>query len=360
MVQCIEFTSTEDGQHFVKRLEGFPEQVLRKLPTHIEPSQVDSMLVIVQRDGRATVYVNELDQIARIRAAGPVEKGAPVRKNDIVDLDRLELGVEIPDDAGVMLLFSIRWRKGLFYDFCPISGPDPQPRRFDAAAVFGQSYCHVLFQERFSISDQEWSTLFASKWFPFAGLSHETIDGLITHIRAGWDLDEKTDDIVSEVKTRLPQMLAAWQHHSSFATHIAILERAIERFRDEDWLSCTGLLFPRIEGILRTHHTSIGSLQRPSPNNLTDTAVASKIDNEKCLFLPQKFARYLREVYFANFDPAAVDVDVSRHSVAHGVASPSLFDKKSAVIGLLVVHQLFYFLDQKRDDGPVPETSYRR
>jgi hypothetical protein len=276
-VQFLEFTSTEDGQHFIQRLEGIPNDILKGLSPPISPSQVDNMLAICRRDGKATVYVNELVQRARVRASGPVEAGAIVTKNDIVDLDRLELDVQIPDDAGVVFVFSVGWRKGLFYDFGPIGGPDPQPRQYDVAAMFGQAYCHVLFQERFSISDAEWDALFSAKWFPFAGLRNESIDALINYVRCGWDPDDKLDDFVAEVKGRVTQMLDSWRHHSSFASHIDILERAAERFQNDDPVSCIGLLFPRIEGILRTHHTSLGAANRPSPENLSDCAVASKL-----------------------------------------------------------------------------------
>jgi hypothetical protein len=344
-IQFLEFTSTEDGQHFIQRLEGLPNDILMRLSPRIHPSQVDSLLAVVRRDGTATVYVNELVQRARVRASRPVQAGEPVTKNDIIDVDCLELGVEIPDDAGFLFVFSVGWRKGLFYDFGPVGGPDPQLRQYDVAKVFGQAYCHVMFQERFSISDAEWNALFAAKWFPFAGLRNESIDALISHVRCGWAPDEKLDDFVAEVNGRATQMLDGWRTHSSFAPHIAILERAIERFRNDDFVSCTGLLFPRIEGILRTHHTSLGTANRPSPGNLTNSAVASRIDNEKCLLLPHRFAAYLRDIYFANFNPVAQDIDVSRHSVAHGVATASEFNRKSALLGLLVVHQLFYFLE---------------
>lgn len=348
-VQFLEFTSTEDGQHFIQRLEGIPSDILKRLSPSISPSQVDNMLAICRRDGTATVYVNEVVQRARVRASGPVEAGAIVTKNDIVDVDRLELDVQISDDAGVVFVFSVGWRKGLFYDFGPIGGPDPQPRQYDLAAMFGQAYCHVLFQERFSISDAEWDALFAAKWFPFTGLRNESIDALISYVRCGWDPDEKLDNLVAELKGRVTQMLDGWRTHSSFAPHIDILQRAAERFQSDDFVSCTGLLFPRIEGILRTHHTSLGTANRPSPENLTETAVASKLNNKKCLLLPHRFAAYLRDVYFANFNPVAQDIDVSRHSVAHGVATASGFNQKSALLGLLVVHQLFYFLENQRN-----------
>jgi hypothetical protein len=281
-----------------------------------------------------------------VRICRAVEKGEGITKNDVVDIDRLELNVDIPNDVGVLFLFSVGWRKGLFYDFGPVGGPSPEPRSYDLASLLGRGFCHVAFQERFGIADADWDKLFAAKWFPFAGLGHDMIEALVAHVRGGWDPDEKLDDIVSSLKTRVDDMVKVWREHPSFAPHIEIFERAVERFKGDDFVSCTGLLFPRIEGLMRTHHTSLGVSTRPSPDNLAATAVSSKIANEQCLLLPHKFARYLQEVYFANFNPVAHDIDVSRHSVAHGMANVAQFDRKSAAIGILVVHQLFYFLER--------------
>ena len=73
--------------------------------------------------------------------------------------------------------------------------------------------------------------------------------------------------------------------------------------------------------------------------------MASKIGNDKSLLLPHRFSNYLQDVYFAHFNPDVSDIDVARHSVAHGVAAAEKFNQKSAVIGILTVHQLFYFLE---------------
>ena len=55
---CIlEFTSTEDGQHFIQRLEGLPNDILHKLPTPVSPSQVDHMLAICHQNGNVDVYL---------------------------------------------------------------------------------------------------------------------------------------------------------------------------------------------------------------------------------------------------------------------------------------------------------------
>ena len=342
-----EFTSTEDGQHFIQRLEGISD-VLQNLPTPIKPSQIDNMLVIYQSDGRVTVYVNELEQRLLIRPTGPVEAGTLVTKDDVADVERLEIGVQVPDDAGFSFVFSIGWRKGLFYDFGPVGLPEPQIRQYDVTRALGQSFCHVLFQERFSISDAEWNTLFTKKWFPFVGLRNETIETLINHIRSDWNPDEMTNNIVSEINENVQQMLDSWRTHSSLAQHLPILEHAIDRFQNDDHVSCTGLLFPRIEGILRTHHSSSGSEDHPSSNNLSKSALAAKMQNEDSLLLPHRFREYLDNVYFKKFDPNITDVDVSRHSIAHGVASASNFNSKSAAISILIIHQLFYFLQSEK------------
>ena len=215
------------------------------------------------------------------------------------------------------------------------------------------------FKKEFSVTDAEWASLFSYQWFLFLGLRDNTINTLISHIRYGSDPDVMLNDIVSEVKERVPQMLNSWHKHSAFLQHMEILERAIDRFLDDDHISCTGLLFPRIEGILRTNHSDLGTQKSPSTKNLTKSAVADKQKTDISLLLPHRFDDYLTEVYFKDFDPNSPDIDVSRHSVSHGVADASKFDQKSAVIGILIIHQLFYFLENTLKQKPQEvETEY--
>lgn len=340
-----EFTSTEDGQHFIHRLEGLANSILERMPSQIMPSQVDHMLVIYDRDGKANVCINKLEVRAFTQVTRQVQAGENIYKDDLSEIKNLDLGVSIPNDVGFLFLFSVGWRKGLFYDFGPICGPYAQERKYDINSILAQAYCHVLFQERFSVTDAEWASLFSFQWFLFLGLRDSTINTLISYIRPGSDPDEMLNDIVSEVKERVPQMLDSWRKHSAFLSHMEILKRAVDRFLDDDHISCTGLLFPRIEGILRTHHSSLGIQKSPSAKNLAESAVADKTETEISLLLPHRFDDYLSDVYFKNFDPSSHDIDVSRHSVSHGVATASKFNRKSAVIGILIIHQLFYFLE---------------
>ena len=350
-VQLIfrEFSSTEDGQHFIQRLERGVDPILRELPTQVSPSQIDHVLAIFRKDGRTTVYLNELELSLAIRTARPVHKGQGMTKDDIADIVRLDPGTDIPEDAGFIFVFSVGWRKGLFFDYGPTANQGP--RLYEIGPALAQAYTHVLFQELFSITESEWEYFLAVKWFPFVGLNSRTIDSMLSYARSGWGLDEKLDDIVAEVKSDAPRMLDSWRNNPFLSTHIGILEKAVERYLDDDPVSCTGLLFPRIEGIMRSHHASAGTNEQPTQGNLPTSAVSANVLNEKCLLLPRRFEQYLREVYFASFNPDDSHIEASRNSVGHGVANTSEFNLKNATISILIVHQLFYFLrnEQERD-----------
>jgi hypothetical protein len=341
MVRSREFLSSEDGQEFIRRLEAVTGAYLDRLPHSalVRPSQVDHLLAIIRRDRTATVYVNELTPSINTRVGRRIERGEPVAKDDIVDICELDLEVPIPPDTGIVFVFSVGWRKGLFYDFSPLT--DGSLRDFEPRHAFGYFYSRVLFQERFSISETEWDGLLAAKWFPFAGLTNGTIEKMLAHLRSGRNLDELTDLIVADMKTRLPGFLSSWNNHPAFTSHLLILERATERFLDGDYISCTSLLFPRIEGLLRTYHASMGSTDSAKQANLCASAVQANANRAGCLLLPKMFERYLSQVYFAAFDPKDVDIEVSRNSVSHGTASQAAFNAKAAVTGLLVTHQLF-------------------
>jgi len=217
---------------------------------------------------------------------------------------------------------------------------------FDLKSFLGQLYGHLLFQERFSIQDNEWDALFEKQWFPFAALTGATISQMLNYIRSGWDVDELADRIVGEVKAQVPSMLERWKAHPSFAPHVPLLERGVERFNEDDYVSCTGLLYPRIEGIMRSNLDAIGERTTSTQSRLVEAAVAAKADRQGCLLLPHKFETYLKEVYFASFDPKDHDISVSRHSVSHGIASAAGFSAKSASIAILVIDQLLYLCEK--------------
>ncbi|RYF42089.1 MAG: hypothetical protein EOO38_20055 [Cytophagaceae bacterium] len=163
-------------------------------------------------------------------------------------------------------------------------------------------------------------------------------------------------DITEEVKNSCETLRARIQTHSVFAPHAVVLEHGLDRFLAGDYISATAILYPRIEGIMRSLHAMSGRNTKPKQDVLADAAVygGDGNGNSSILLLPDKFRTYLEDVYFDSFDPDFVNSPstVSRNSVGHGVAPQTDYNEKAATIGLLIIDQMSYFLP---DETPSPE-----
>ncbi len=348
-----EFTSYEDGDEFISRLDGIPTEVINLLPKdqNIRCSTLDHMLAIFHKDGKCDVYLNEIDLVAKARIKKSMKKGDPVFEDDFADIVSLEFkGTEIPNDVGYFVILSKGWRKGFFFDFTSIVDNEYKIE-YDIWANLGHFYNYLFFQDLHKISDDEWDKLFEKKWFPFIGLKKKTITSLLNYVKADWDCDELLTDIATEVEKSLPEFLEKWRNSHIFGEHIDLLERAAERFIEKDYISSTSILYPRIEGVLRSVNQFINSTQYSQKNLANAPMKMSKIQKERySRILPAKFSDYLNKIYFANFAPGE-PAEISRNSVGHGVANTSEFSLKSSIIGFLVLEQLFYHTPSDQEDN---------
>ena len=123
-----EFVSSEDGDLFIGRLEGLPSLLLNKIAQihkiTIVRSCIDNMLAIIRQNKTVTIYINA-PMKALMQAKKSVDAGQVVCRDDIANISKLVFDdIEIPDGIGVMVLFSVGWRKGLFYDIVSLSEKD--------------------------------------------------------------------------------------------------------------------------------------------------------------------------------------------------------------------------------------------
>lgn len=338
-VSYREFVSFEDGETLISRLEGFPATLLNQIPDpDLKPSTVDHLFAVIHSDGSCQVFVNECKIVAKTRVRRDLKKGEAVYETDIVDYQEVVFkGVEVPPEAGIAVVFSVGWRKGFYYDFGPLQA-ETISRDYSIWEALGALHNYLVFQEYFKITDDEYRRLFDKLWFPFIGLKKETVTKLLSHIRAGWDPDDLTEVVRDEVHLAIDGMLERWKTHPALSEHSELLERVCERFRAEDYLSCSAVLYPRIEGVLRSISRRTGGGYTQSDLAKAPHEQASAVSISRVL--PDKFVEYLREVYFRNFDPDRPD-HISRNTVGHGVAPQSLYDSKAASIGLLVVEQIY-------------------
>ena len=345
-VSMRDFVSSEDGDKLVSHLEGVSDFILSRLPVRVMPSVIDHLLAIIRPDKTGTVYINELEFTGLMRPRRSMKKGEAIFQHDILDIQRIRTGnVRIPNDCGFMMVMSCGWRKGLYYDLVPLYGPAKPIREYDVELLLGQFWTYLTFQDLFKIEVSTWQELFRQRWFPFIYLGYPLLKKIIEHARLRWDVDELLPEVRSEVDNILVNATGVWRTNPYFEPHVRLLERAIERYQSDDHVSAAAILYPRIEGVMRSYFADTGIPKRPNAPNLAREVVQKDADKRHlcCLFLPDKFRDYLDQVYFANFTPGS-NPDVGRHSVAHGEARAEDFAPKSSVIGFLTLYQVALFL----------------
>src|SRR2546428_7091657 len=100
-------------------------------------------------------------------------------------------------------------------------------------------------------------------------------------------------------------MLQRWRTLPEFGPHMALFDHAAERFLNADSVSTVGIIFPRIEGLLRSIHSSLALKEKPTKESLTGALidVGADVLHPYSWLLPHRFRQYLVERYFANFEP---------------------------------------------------------
>jgi hypothetical protein len=347
-----EFTSSEDGDLFISRLDGIPANIINLVSKslsnlHISFSTIDHLLAIISKDKTSRVYINEipLQTIVSLKRA-VTNAGEVIYHDDIAEILHMKFGeLEIPEDAGIVFVFSVGWRKGLFFDFTPLVKEEFTSRGYDLEVLLGQYHSYLIFQDLFRISEKAWENIIGQKWFPFISLKKATIEKIAFYASEGISLDTLTESISQDLISHLPLAIKRWESNTLFNEHFPFFKLAVERYLEKDYVSSASILFHRIEGLLRTKHLIVNSLEKASQTNLVNSLVNSLPEEQRAysFLLPLKFQQYLNDVFFCNFDSNAT-VEISRHSVSHGVAPFGEFNLKSATVALLVVDQLYFYL----------------
>ena len=348
-VQMNEFLSSEDGNDFIGRLDGVSECYRAAfIPVGIRPSQIDNFLAIVSRERQVTAYCNELSIVALVRnKCRNVTKGQPIFKDDIADVVQIELldaasrPVVIPPDCGFALILSHGWRKFLYYDYS-VFAPGGGDRVDDLPTMFGRFYARLFFQEMYAMTEEQWGRLTSWGWFPFIGLTARDREDLISWAKQDRAPAPVFDSICANVSARLGSMTEGWASNHLLKPHVEFINNARDSYLAGNYIPAVSVLFPRIEGVLRSLHLLRSPADSPSQRSMSSHLAEQR--HEESALLPRRFQQYLINSYFQAFDEQAGDVPLSRHSVAHGIARAEDFDRMRATLGFLILDQIFYHL----------------
>lgn len=362
---------------FFKYLEGLEASFLGPfLVAGNFVSHIDHCLVLLDKSGTAKVYVNELAIIAESIPKRAVAIGEALYKADIGGISRLRLGkrigerkddaeisitkvefpgkgtvefedILIPDDAGIIFYFSVGWRRGFFFDLRPLHS---DMRLENIEYQLARYYEYLMFNELYSIEEDVWQKMFSEGWFPFIAIvGHHQFESLLVRLKEGRSIEVLETGIIEDFgEDRLGNMLAKFSEKNWLKPHLPFIEAGIERYLADDYISSISNVWPRIEGMLRFTYSR--SSNRPTQVDLIDDMRDDVISDlvAPSVFLPANFRDYLLRYYFKDFNIEAGELEASRHSIGHGVSESESYNRKRALLGILMVDQLSYYLQLRR------------
>lgn len=136
LLECGALVPPSDPMRVQQVLEGLQQSVFSRIPGFPDGSHVRSLVVLLRRDLSATAYVNELTFKVQMKLNRAVGKGEPVYTKDISNVQEVLLGIDVPDDAAIIVVTSIGWRRSVYFDFGPLS--EDQPRIGPLSQVLAQ------------------------------------------------------------------------------------------------------------------------------------------------------------------------------------------------------------------------------
>jgi hypothetical protein len=337
-VETEGFYTTNDGSKFIELVEMLSEHLLS---SRLHTSTVDHLLFFLNRKNEGVLYLNELKFIQTITYGKDIQKGEAVLEDHIVDVHRLELvgadgsPVAVPDDCGVILLFSVGWRKGLYFNFQPLPGPNGNVS--DYPSRFGRVYGQLQFQEKTNLDEQQWKQLSEWGWFPFSCLTKSELREIGSWSRQNRFPPDVFTKICQNFKARLLSRVENWKRRPELDVHKDFIDRAVEAYLKDDYLGTITFLYPRIEGLM-WEKTKAWSKQT------TLVEIWVKDQEPASLLLPARFKEYLLTVYFKKFDLPKNEVPLSRHTVGHGFSRASDYTFENATLTFMVFDQMYQFL----------------
>jgi|GEM_PF-1934487 len=124
-------------EHLVSRLDQLHGCLFGKISGLPDPSRIGDLVIIIDQDLNGKAYVDELQLIARVIAAGPVKAGQPVTIKDIKAFESVDLGFKVAASEAVVVVRSFYWKRSLFYDFGPLHS-ESGDRNYDVGKALAQ------------------------------------------------------------------------------------------------------------------------------------------------------------------------------------------------------------------------------
>lgn len=346
---------SSEGEMYWNMMEGITSAYLYPYTSkRSRVSQIDHLLIRFTRDKEAFVYINQLQFIMSTVIKKSVKAGEPLMLNDMAGISKLVFEdkdskeiVTIHEDEGFIFYFSVNWCNILAFNYLPLH---EDVKNNNLPVELGRLFGKYMFRKRYIEDNDVKERMYRLGWFPFISISEENVSSLIAMITADKDIVNNENKIIDAfINKRVKKIVDNAKKLECMADHLDIISAGIERLIANDYVSSINNIWPRIEGILRYIYPDKKKAGQMKLTSNLSQVIADK-ETTPDIFFPEDFKEYLLEYYFKDFDLENGRQELSRHTIGHGVTQIETYDKKTAVIGLLIIDQLIYYLGRLDED----------
>jgi len=339
---------TSDQKEFYNHTEQISNIFLNRADVLI--NGVYQFLVIIHKDLSADLYINNFPVVAEIISKRGIQKGEAISQNDIADISKLEFpDVVIEKTDKIIYCFKVGWKFALFFDL---------DRRHDLEIdnmqlELGTLYRYLQFQYVYNVLESgiQFDEMLSDGWFPFIEIIGGDYKKISEFYQNKFDFDNKMKKLIDSFdQNKIEKITSKWWNNTIFKDKQPLIEAGIKAYLQDDesgFINCIKNLSSEIEGIIRLHYLDETGKGRVNFLNLMNHLInkgKAKSGSDYSLFLPIPFLKYLKDVFFVDFDLVKGNVKLSRHSSSHGVAKQEDYKKLKALQIIFTLDQVYFYL----------------
>ena len=315
-------------------------------------NRIHNFLILIHPDLTADLYINEVPILLKIISKRDILAQEVVTTNDIADITELcfEDYVDIKENYNLIFCFKVGWKFGLYFNFHNTTNPHYPLDLQKLWKEFGYYYKFLLFQKEYSILQNEllFEEMFKDGWFPFIRLLGGDFRKLAKIYENKFDFENSINNFIDSFnEDKIKSIIHSWWRKQTIKDKEAIIKAGINAYlqnNQDGYINCIKNLYSEIEGIIRKSYTKEKN-KNPSMKDLMDyfeEKAKNKFVSIESLGFPSEFYRYLKDVFFKDFNLLTNDCSLSRHTTSHGVAKPEDYTKIKALQSILILDQIVF------------------
>lgn len=315
-------------------------------------NNIHNFLIIIHPDLTADLYINEVPILLKIISKRDILAQEAVTINDIADITELRFAdyVYIKENYKLIFCFKVGWKFGLYFDFHNHTNPHYSLNLQELWKEFGYYYKFLLFQKEYSILHNRplFKEMFMDGWFPFIRLMGGDYRKLAKIYENRFDFENSINKFIDSFnQNKIKSIINSWWRKQIIKDKEAIIKAGINAYlqnNQDGYINCIKNIYPEIEGIIRMSYTN-EKKKNPSMKdlmNFVEEKAKNKFVSIESLGFPNEFYRYLKDVFFKDFNLLANDCSLSRHTTSHGIAKSEDYTKIKALQSILILDQIVF------------------